>query len=369
MPPGDDQRCRGAGPSACMGRAPKRSMPEHPKILVIRRRYLGDVVLLGSLFRNLRLHWPGARLVALVEPAYAGVIALNPDVDDVLFPPAGALAWPGFVSRLRKARFTHVLDIDNTERTAVISRLSGAPVRISLHHGEHALKLRSLYTGAVYEPGPEHEGQPISEYYLKALGPAGVPVVTREIRLVPREADVAEWRRYVGAQGRALLVHPGSRSPSRIWPLERFAAVCDRVQDDLGAQVVLAGGPADGALVSKIRSLAKSHVLALDRAPSVAGFAAIARACTVVLCHDSGPMHIAAAVGTPVVALYGSQNPVLFRPHGEGHTLLVPAMPCTACVAPGTCVREDSYRTLCVRLHSVDEVFGAVKAALLGRIS
>ncbi len=339
-------------------------MPHAPKILVIRRRYLGDVVLLGSLLRNLRLHWPDAHLTVLVEPAYQGVLALNPDVNGVLAPPAGAFAWPGFCVRLRKAGFTHVLDIDNTERTAVISRLSGAAQRITLHHGHHALKLASFYTDRIYEPGAVHEAQPITEYYLKALGPAGVPVATREIRLVPRETDVAEWRRFVGAQGRTLLLHPGSRSAARIWPADRFAAVCDRVQDELGAQVVLVGGPADGPLIGEIRRLARSHVLALDKSPSVPGFAALAQACTVLLCHDSGPMHVAAAVGTRVVALYGSQNPVLFRPHGEGHTLLIPSMPCTACVSPDTCVREDSYRNHCVRRHTVDQVFEAVRQAL-----
>jgi ADP-heptose:LPS heptosyltransferase len=338
-------------------------MPQQPKILVIRRRYLGDIVLLGSLFRNLRLHWPGAHIAALVEPAYAGILALNPDVNEALAPPAGAFAWPAFVARLRRAAFTHVLDIDNTERTAVIARLSGAGVRITLHHGLHALKLRSLYTDTVYEAGDVHERQPMTEYYLKALGPAGVPVSTREIRLVPVESDVADFRRYVGAQGRTLLVHPGSRSPSRIWPAERFALVCDRVQDELGAQVVLAGGPGEQKLVAEIRGLARTHVVALDSPPSLARFAALARACSVLLCHDSGPMHVAAAVGTPVVALYGSQNSVLFRPHGEGHTLLVPNMPCASCVAPGTCVPGDSYHNLCVRLHTAGDVFGAVRSA------
>jgi ADP-heptose:LPS heptosyltransferase len=339
-------------------------MTQSPKILVIRRRYLGDVVLLGSLLRNLRLHWPQAHVAALVEPSYAEVLALNPDVSEVISLPQVFKGWPSFASRVRGAHFTHVLDLDNTERTAVISRLSGAPMRITLHHGAHALKLRALYTDVVYEPGPEHEAQPITEYYLKALGPAGVPVVTREIRLVARDADVAEWRRFVGAQGRTLLVHPGSRSPSRIWPAERFAAICDRVQDELGAQVVLVGGPGDGTLVSEIRGLARSHILAVDRPPSVPGFAALARACTLLLCHDSGPMHVAAAVGTRVVALYGSQNPVLFRPHGDGHTLLVPPMPCNACVAPDICVPGDSYRNLCVRRHTTDGVFAAVKTAL-----
>jgi len=339
-------------------------MPQTPRILVIRRRYLGDVVLLGSLFRNLRLHWSGAHIAALVEPAYSGILALNPDVDAVLAPPQGASGWPGFLVRLRSAGFTHVFDIDNTEKTALISRLSGAPFRVSLHHGAHPLKLRGLYTHVAHDPAEAHESQPISEYYLKALGPAGVPIATREIRLVARELDVGEWRRFVGAQGRMLLVHPGSRSESRIWPADRFAAVCDRVQDELGAQVVLAGGPGDSLLVAGIRGRARTHVLALDEPPSLPRFAALARASTALLCHDSGPMHVAAAVGTPVVALYGSQNSVLFRPAGQGHTLLVPPMPCAECVAPDVCVPGDSYRNYCVRRLTVEQVYGAVRAVL-----
>jgi heptosyltransferase III len=339
-------------------------MPEAPRILVIRRRYLGDIVLLGSLFRNLRLHWPGAHIAAMVESPYSGILALNPDVDRALAPPAGALSWPGFVARLRRDRYTHVLDIDNTERTALICRLSGAPVRIGLHHGAHPLRLRAMYTRAAYEPAEVHEAQPMSEYYLKALGPAGVPVATREIRLVPREQDVAEWRRLVGSQGKTLLVHPGSRSACRIWPSDRFASVCDRVQDELGAQVVLAGGPGERGLVAQIRAMAKTHVLALGDPPSLTGLAALSRASSALLCHDSGPMHVAAAVGTPVVALYGSQNAVLFRPPGQGHAQIVPPMPCSPCAAPGICVAGDSYRTCCVRRLTVDQVYAAVRSAL-----
>ena len=78
-------------------------------------------------------------------------------------------------------------------------------------------------------------------------------------------------------------------------------------------------------------------------------------------------MHIAAAVGTPVVALYGSQNAVLFQPAGQGHLLLQAALPCTECVAPAHCVPQDSYRNFCVRRLSVDEVFAAVALPVRAR--
>jgi ADP-heptose:LPS heptosyltransferase len=339
-------------------------MQQSPNVLVVRRRYLGDIVLLGSFFRNLKLHWPEARVRILVEPAYAGVVPLNLDLESAFVTPRRPARWPGFLLRLRQERFTHVFNFDNTEGTALITRATGAAFRCGVHHGGYLLRFRWCYTHTVNHPNEEHESHPITEYYLEALSAAGVPLATREVRLTPREEDVAEMRRIVGATGPVLLVHPGSRSTFRIWPPEQFAAVCDRAQDELGAQAVLVGGPGDRQIVDEIRRAARTHLLNPTESLSVPRFAALARLAAVVLCHDSGPMHIAAAVGTPVVALYGSQNTTLFRPVGEGHSLIQAPLPCTDCVAPDTCVPKDSYRNYCVRRISTDQVYAAVRAQL-----
>ncbi len=340
---------------------------ETPHVFVIRRRYLGDIVLLGSLLRNLRLRWPDARLSVLTEPAYASVLALNPDVDHAMLLPARLAAWPAFLRALRRGRLTHVLDLDNTEKTAAIARVSGAACRVALHHGIHRLKFRAAYTHVVHDPTGLHETRPITEYYLRALEPLGVPLATREVRLVPRDDDVAAMRRLVGAAGRVLLVHPGTRSAHRLWPAEHFAQVCDFAQDELGAQVVLVGGPGDAVVLDDIRRHARMHLFTPPGALPLARFAALARLADAMLCHDSGPMHVAAAVGTPVVALLGSQNPVLFAPAGAGHTLLRPPLPCVNCVAPDECVRDDSYRNFCVRNISIDAVTQALRGALRGQ--
>jgi ADP-heptose:LPS heptosyltransferase len=335
-------------------------MQESPQILVIRRHYLGDIVLLGSFLRNLRLHRPSALIRVLVEPAYAGVLALNPDVDEPLLLPEGVAAWPRFILELRRTRWTHVFNLENTEGTALITRLSGAPFRLGLHHGGFPLKFKSCYTHIEHDPNELHESRPITEYFLRALAPAGVPIATREVRLVPRDDDVAALKRIVGATGPILLVHPGSRSHWRLWPAERFAAVCDRAQEELGVQVVLVGGPGERALIESIRKFAHTHLLAFTDPFALTRFAALARLSSVLLCHDSGPMHVAAAVGTPVVALYGSQSSVLFPPAGSGHILLQPSLPCTECVAPAECVPLDSYHNQCVRRLTVEAVFAAV---------
>jgi ADP-heptose:LPS heptosyltransferase len=338
-----------------------------PRILIIRRRYLGDIVLLGSLLRNLRLHWPGSHLAVLLEERFADVIRLNPDANEAVALPRRWFEWPAFLRRIRASRFTHVLDLDNTEKTAVTALLSGATMRVGLHHGDQRVKLPRAYSHLVHDPSAQHESRPITDYYLRALEPLGVPQSSREVRLEPAAEEVAAIRRFVGANPRVLLVHPGSRSPMRIWPALHFAEVIDYAQDELDAQVVLVGGPTDQPVVDEIRAKVRTHLMTLPGALPIGRFAALARVSTAMLCHDSGPMHVAAAVGTPVIAIYGSQNATLFRPVGEAHTLLQPPLPCVTCVAPDRCVPEDSYRNLCVRNVTVETVRAAVRAKLAGR--
>jgi ADP-heptose:LPS heptosyltransferase len=360
-------------PAARPEPARSASAERTPRILVIRRRYLGDIVLLGPVLRNLRLYWPQASLTVLVEPAYAGVLSLNPDVDAELVLPRRVREWPKFLRRLRQARCTHVFDFDNNERTALLARLSGAPFRATVWHEGSQPRFAGLYTHRQYDPPAAHEMRPITGYYLSLLSAAGVPVVTHEVRLVPHEADVAFVRgllsRWLGAvigpHSRRLLVHPGSRSPFRLWPPERFGEVCRRVKSELAAEVVLIAGPGEEDILRQVLRHADAGQPVIDQPLSIPQLAALAAQFDLMLCHDSGPMHVAAAVGTRVVALLGSQNPVLFAPPGPGHTVLHPPLPCRNCVAPGTCVPGDSYRSYCVRNIPVEQVFVAIRDQLV----
>lgn len=336
---------------------------EAPRILVIRRRYLGDIALLGSVVKNLRLHWPAARVTFLTEAAYAGVVALHPDAAGGLTFPRGALGWPRFVRALRRERFTHVLDFDNTEKTALVTRLTGAGVRATFDRELITHRYPRFYTHAAKVTNAFYDSHPITETYLTLPAAIGVPIVSREIRLVPSAADADVALRLVPAGGKKVLVHPGSRSEHRVWPAERFATVCDRLQDELGAQVFLTAGPAERPRLDAIRRHARSHLVVLEPAAHVGALAALAARFDAFLCHDSGPMHIAAGVGTPVVALFGSQNATIWCPVGGRHTVLQTPLPCACLPAgelPSACVKGDSYRSYCVRKISAAEVFTAV---------
>lgn len=333
-----------------------------PHVLVIRRRYLGDIVLLGSLLRNLKLHWPAARLAVLCEPAYAPILKLNPDVDERWLFPQSAVAWPGFLWRVRRAGFTHVLDLDNRDKTAVIARATGAGVRATVRHGER-LHFASLYTSAVEVPREYLAARHITDLYLHTLEQIGVPVVTREVRLVPRADEVAAARDLL--RGARLLVHPGSRSAWRIWPAQNYAQVIDTLHAERGLTTALIAGPGEQGTVDEICRQARAPVVRIEQRLGVTQLAGLFAAAPALLCHDSGPMHVAAASGTRVIALFGSQPMNIWQPVGSGHVTLQPPLPCVACVSPGQCVPEDSYHNHCVRNITVDRVLAAVREAIL----
>ncbi|KXU35906.1 hypothetical protein AXK11_05085 [Cephaloticoccus primus] len=362
--------------------------PDRPRLLLIRRRYLGDIVLLGSVLKNLRLHWPTAQIALLADRAYAPVAALHPEVDRVRSFPAKLTQWPRFIRELRCTRFTHVFDFDNSDRTALVTRLTAAPIRLTYEREGQTFRHRWAYTGSVKLRERDFCSQHITETYLQLIAASGVSIRTREVSLPPRPADLAHTQRFAAPHsattpaspggptdtGRAfhtavqrprILVHPGSRSRYRVWPAERFAAVCDRLQDELDAQVFLVAGAGERGTAQAIRAAAQSHLVLIDEALSIGGLAALCSRFDLMLCHDSGPMHLAAAVGTPVVALFGSQNAANWSPLGQGHQVLQTALPCTCLPdTPTPCQKDDSYRSYCVRKLSPETVFNACAQSL-----
>ena len=337
-----------------------------PRILLIRRRYLGAIILLGSVIQNLRLHWPSAWIAVLTEAHFSGILQLNPDVDSALVFPRRAGEWWGFLRELRRAGYTHVLDFDNTDKTALVTRLTGARVRATFDRELITFRYGWVYTHTAKVTNAFYDSHHITETYLELLKAIEVPLATREGRLVPRPEDSALAQKLLAGTGNKILVHPGTRSAFRAWPAERFAEVCDQLQDKLGVQVFLTASAAERPLVEEIRRHARSHLVALPAPSHVGQLAALIAHVDVFLCHDSGPMHLSAAVGTPVVALFSSQNSTIWRPLGAHHTILQTPLPCV-CLghdAPSPCTPADSYKSYCVRKISVAEVFAAVTRTL-----
>jgi len=333
-------------------------------------------VLLGSVFRNLRLHWPQVHIALLTNPTYAPAAALHADLDYVYSVPNMIRKRLRLIAELRRARFTHVLDFDNATTTSLVTWLSGAPVRVTYEREGYRLHRRWMYTAIVPIPARDYHTLHITEAYLSLLSAIGGPIRTRDPSLSPSNSDIARVQKFAQPTlpttpapqkiRPRVLIHPGASRPARVWPLENFATVCDRLHGELGAEVFIVAGPSERAAARTIHNAANSQPTVIDEPLSIGEFAALCRHFDVMLCNDSGPMHIAACMGTRVVALFGAQNSILWGPIGaaqNGHIILQTSRPCTCLNSPPhPCIKSDTDRSYCVRKLSVDQVVEAVRA-------
>jgi ADP-heptose:LPS heptosyltransferase len=204
---------------------------------------------------------------------------------------------------------------------------------------------------------------------LEALRILGLPVhpVAPTLGLPPEAEAAAEdllSRKRVVRDRDLVLIHPGARWWFKAWPMERFAALADNIGEEFGAQVMIAGGPDDVASTEAIRRQMRYQAIPVAGETSILELAAVLRRCRLFVGNDNGPMHIAAAVGAPVVALFGPTNPAEWGPWGEKHAALYKGVDCRECWQKSACVRGEGN---CLRQITVDEAMIAVRRVWNGK--
>ena len=157
------------------------------------------------------------------------------------------------------------------------------------------------------------------------------------------------------------VLHPGARYWFKAWPTERFAAIGDALINQ-GFQVVIVGDTGERILVDEITKLTQQKFISLVSKTSVRELAALLKQCNLFIGNDAGPMHIAAAVGCPVVGLFGPTDPAVWGPYGNMCRTIYKGLDCHECFYPG-CFRGEGS---CMKLISVEEVFQVAENMLLG---
>lgn len=326
-------------------------------ILVIKLRYIGDVLLATPVLHSLKAANPQSRLTVAVNRGTEDILAYHPDVDEVLA--VEKESWRTqlrFLSEIRRCRFDCVIDLTDADRSAVMTWFSGAPVRIGFND-EHRWR-GVLYTEIVNPPAGHRAERDLAA--AKALGIEAKPSlpVLRTSALDEEEAGRLLEKVAVGAGDLTrplVMLHPGARYWFKAWPAERFAELADRLTECYGCRVLVGGGPQDRTMAEEIARRARSSPTVVAGCATLLQFASMLKRCSVFIGNDSGAMHVAAAVGTPVVALFGPSNPAEWGPLTERQAVLYKGMDCRACFHPD-CRRGENN---CMRLISVDEVFEA----------
>jgi len=304
-------------------------------ILVIDFGQLGDVVLSLPALRAIRERFPQARITVAVGKPGAEVVNLSGYAHATLVVDRVALRdgpklvsiirIAKFVKEVRRAKFDFVIDLHSLSETNLLGFLSGAPKRLySRRPG------RSLDYLANFDPPPpveeDHKKRHLIDRYLDVLLPVGIKDADRLPRLRTRAEDVATIDKLLKKEkaeiGAPLIgLFPGAGHPSRRWPLERFAELADYLTRNDGVRVIVFAGPEERALVPQMRRLFPPSALVFDKL-TISQLAAAQARLAVFVANDTGPMHIAAAVGTPVVLLLDRRAPESYLPLGEHHRII-----------------------------------------------
>ena len=336
--------------------------PEEPKFLVVETGFVGDVLVTTPALRALREAYPRARTTVLIRPASGTVLVGSPNIHRLL--PLRKGDRRGFLSMLRVAswvraqRFDAAFVFRPSFRSALVPALAGVPVRAGLSSEGRGLLLTHR---APYRPSESEVKK-----HLKVVGLVGVPPSGHELEMFLTDEERGEAAELLSAlPGRPLVgIHPGANWPIRRWPAERFAELGARLTNEVGASIAYLAGPVDRETIASIRQWYRENGQAepsVIEPPNIRVLGAVFAAADVVVTNDSGPLHIASAVGVESVFIHGPT--LVERAHlpDPRHTdLFANGVPCRPCDST-TCSQD---RLLCFEGVTVDHALDAVSARL-----
>lgn len=334
------------------------------KILIIKLSAIGDVVQTLPALEAIKSACPESEVDWVVEEAAAGILEGHPLVSRLLVSRRkawmGMLKRPGtflrgsrelfgFITMLRKTRYDIAIDFQGLLKSGIVIGLSRAERKIGF---AGTREFSSLFLNERL-PAYDIERHALERYldiarYLGAIDPPGrcsLPI-EREQALMRERLGKA-----TGAGKRTVVLNPVARWKTKLWPEEKFARLADRLMAERGATVIFTGSPADREVISRIIGMMDGRPLNWAGETTLKELAALASLADLFITTDTGPMHLAAAAGGKVVALFGPTAPWRTGPYGEGHVVVRKGLECSPCFR-----RECGDAVRCMDAISVDEV-------------
>jgi heptosyltransferase-2 len=335
------------------------------KILIRGTNWIGDVVMSLPAVSSVRCTFPRARIAVLAKPWVADLYRACPDIDDVIvFQSPGSHDGIGgkirLADELREERFDLALLLQNAIEAALIVWRAHIPLRCGYNSDGRGL----LLTHSVHRTREIRRVHQI-DYYLEMVRALGFTTAGRDIHIAP-ENDARSAAETILAgqgihQGDTLIgVAPGATyGPAKMWFPERFAALADRLADEESARVILFGSPGDSERTERVQRHATHPLIDLAGATSLKEVIALIARCSLFISNDSGLMHLAGALGVPLVAIFGSTNPTTTSPPGEMSRVIHRDVPCSPCLK-----KECPTDFRCMELIQVEDVYDAAKRLL-----
>jgi len=345
------------------------------RLLVMRYRFIGDTILTVPFLRNLRRAYPGARIEMMVAPYSSEVLRGTPYVDEFLVydPPtihadsqgrhASLLSKIRFLADLRRRRYDKAYVLKRSFSSAVIGFLTGARERIGFDTEGRGF----LLTRRVPYRHDRHEVR----NFLEVLMADGVEIVDDHLEAwisVEERQFADEFLAGGDPAGKGIVaIHPFSANPVRAWHEDNFVALANTLQERHGVGILMLGGARDRELAASMAGrIVPPPCMAVGNTTLRQSMALLSR-CRLLVCNDSGVMHLCAAFGVPLVALFGPQSPVKFGPWGENAEVITKRFACSPCQQRffEECQPSPRGKPYCMEEITVDEVLERALCTLL----
>ena len=288
------------------------------RFLIVRLGALGDVVHAIPVAAALRRAYPAARIDWLVSAKHGEILDLVTVIDRAILvndrsgSSGGRSLWQA-VGDLRRTRYDVVLDVQGLIKSALLARLSGARRVIGFNSNYARESLARIFYSDSYDPGrgglhDRRETRHVVRINLGLLTRLGIEPTAPEFPIADVDSVVARWA-IESARGRYALLNPGAAWPNKRWPPDRFGRVAIEMRDRHGVTSVVLWGPGEEPLAKAVVEAAGGAAL-LSPKTTIRDLVALARGAAMMLSGDTGPTHVAAAVGTPLVSIFGPTRAV-----------------------------------------------------------
>jgi len=339
------------------------------KVFILKPSSLGDVVQALPVLRLIKLHYPDSEIFWWLDANLVPLLEGDPDLAGVI--PfhrqrwTSPLRWGEAWSSLRSIQGHHfdwVIDLQSLLRSGVVAWLAGGGVTVGLDDPREGA--RAFYDLIV--PRPTHYTHAV-DWYLGALTALGVPVHRNFTWLPPRPvAAKALCEKWLPDAGRWIALQPGARWLNKRWPVEYFAELVSTLTDRFAdVRFVVLGGQADRELGEFICNAASGRCLDLTGRTTLPEMVEWTRHCELMITNDTGPMHVAAALNKPVVALFGPTEPRRTGPYGQLDRVLQHDLPCVPCMKdscryhqPFECLRGLTPNRVVARVAQILDPLG-----------
>jgi heptosyltransferase I len=332
------------------------------RICVIKPSALGDVVQALPVLPALRRRFPRARISWVISCSLAPLLEGHPDLDEIIsFERRGSFGdWRKLLTRLRRSRFDLVLDLQGLLRSGMMLWATRASLRVGLESAREG----SIWACHVLIPGTDLS-VPAHLRSRRVIEAFGLTNSSSDLRLAISRLE-REWatRQLAPLAGSVLAIHPGASWKTKRWLPERFAAVASKAARRFGLSPVIIGSAEEHQLsaqfIRTMRQLAPNvRPVDLVGQTTLKQLAAVLEQSRVLLTNDSGPMQLAAGLGTPVVGIFTCTSPVISGPPGDKHELVATGVKCAASYRK-RCPHRGKKHLACMEEIDVERVWSAL---------